>query len=429
MNSSWTQYKPVYIGSLALITLVGIIVVWASRTHISGAIIGTGIVQVDENQHAVSHQKGGTISAIYVQNGDLVAQDSILLTLDSTELDAELGTIEGELYETLTKEARLQAELSGATTITLDDNATQLLQTQPDLQERLHRQQIQMTSNIASMTSATLLLEKKIDQIYKQVTGTQAQIAAKQKQIALLAEDIERDETAFKKGLIKYSLLSANKDKMAATLGDLGELTAKEAELNEKIIEHQIDIVGAQEKFKNTAIDELNKIQAQKVKLLESRKATIEQINNLSIRAPINGRVHDAKLYGIRSVIKPGVEIMKIVPDNKPTFVAVKIDVRDIENIYPGQSALLKFKSFNLRNIPMIEGSVINISPDVYIDAIKKRPYYEVHIEISQTGLEDLHDKVLVQGMPVEGYITTRNHTPLEYIASPVLAYFDRALR
>jgi len=63
------------------------------------------------------------------------------------------------------------------------------------------------------------------------------------------------------------------------------------------------------------------------------------------------------------------------------------------------------------------------------MDKIKKKPYYEVHLEVTQQGLDQLADKHLVQGMPVEGFITTQDHTPLEYIASPVIAYFDKALR
>jgi len=326
MKTSWQDYKPIFIGLGALIFLLTAIFYWASATQISGAIIGAGIVQVDESQHAVSHQQGGIVSNIFAHNGDYVKQGDVLVTLDSTTLQAELGIIEGELFETLAKEARLYSELGNETTVKVDGLLQQLLSQIPEIQERIDRQQIHLTSNVLSTNSAQQLFGKKIDQIAKQVLGTQAQLKAKQQQIQLLERDIKREEDSFKKGLIKYSLLSANKEKRAQFQGERGALVAKEAELQEKIIEHKIDIAAAHEKFRNTAIEELNKIQALKIKLLEQRKATQEELKLLTIRAPVKGRIHDSKLLGINSVVKPGTPILHIVPDNKPAFVAIRID-------------------------------------------------------------------------------------------------------
>lgn len=41
----------------------------------------------------------------------------------------------------------------------------------------------------------------------------------------------------------------------------------------------------------------------------------------------------------------------------------------------------------------------------------------------------NLGDQVLVPGMPVEVFIRTTDRTPLSYLTSPLMDYFDRAMR
>ena len=428
MKTAVHHNRPIILGIFSLVLLIGVILTWAAYANISGAIIGTGVIQVDESKQVISHQLGGTVSDIYVSNGDHVDSGEKLFSLDDKTLQSKLSIIEGELFELLAKEARLTSEVNFDKPILAEGALKEFLEQYPSIQKRIDRQNDQFRSNMLSVIGAQRLLENKIEQIKKQLMGIEAQIIAKEKQIILVEKDIQNGEKLLKEGLITASSLSQNEKLKSIYEGEFGALFAQSAQLREQIIANEIDKTTTEEKRKNLVISELIKLQPIKETLFEKRKATLMEISRLTIRSPIKGRVHDSKLSGLLSVIKPGDAIMRIVPDNRPTIVSVKVDARDIEHVHIGQASLLRFKSFNPRSTPMIEGRVTGISPDIFIDHSRKA-FYAIQLEITRIGLERLGDRVLVQGMPVDGFIITQDYTPLDYLTSPLKNYFSKAFR
>ena len=73
-------------GLVALVVLVGGFGGWSVMAEISGAIIASGQVEVDQNRQVVQHPDGGVVSEIVVDEGDLVAAGDLLLRLDPTLL-------------------------------------------------------------------------------------------------------------------------------------------------------------------------------------------------------------------------------------------------------------------------------------------------------------------------------------------------------
>ena len=55
MKTEWTARRPLLVGLIALVVLVGGFGSWAVTAQISGAIITSGRIEVDQNRQVVQH--------------------------------------------------------------------------------------------------------------------------------------------------------------------------------------------------------------------------------------------------------------------------------------------------------------------------------------------------------------------------------------
>ena len=75
--------KHMVLGLLGLVVLVGGFGGWAVFSNISGAIIATGQVEVDQNRQVVQHPDGGVVAEILVDEGDMVDIGAPMIRLDA----------------------------------------------------------------------------------------------------------------------------------------------------------------------------------------------------------------------------------------------------------------------------------------------------------------------------------------------------------
>ena len=152
------------------------------------------------------------------------------------------------------------------------------------------------------------------------------------------------------------------------------------------------------------------------------RKVTAEdQLKRVDIRAPQDGMVFQSNVHTVGGVITAGDAIMLIVPDADNLTVEAKVNPQDIDQVRPGQTALLRLSAFNQRTTPEIYGTVTRISADASTD--------------QRTGADLLHhpDRAcrprrspssarsrLVPGMPVEAFVQTGDRTMISYLVKPL---------
>src|SRR5690606_36201464 len=106
----------------------------------------------------------------------------------------------------------------------------------------------------------------------------------------------------------------------------------------------------------------------------------VDQLNRIDIRAPQSGRVHQLSVQTVGGVIAPGEQIMLIVPDADALAVEVRISPRDIDQVYMGQPAFMRFAAFNQQTTPEIEGEVSLVSADLTQDPRTGAGYYSARV-------------------------------------------------
>jgi len=120
---------------------------------------------------------------------------------------------------------------------------------------------------------------------------------------------------------------------------------------------------------------------------------------------------------------------MLIVPLSDKLVAEVKVLPQDIDQLWQGQTASLRFPAFNQRTTPEINGLVSRVSADITIDQRTGQNYYTARIAVSTNELAKLGDVKLVPGMPVEAFIKTGDRRVISYLVKPLHDQITRAFR
>ena len=122
-------------------------------------------------------------------------------------------------------------------------------------------------------------------------------------------------------------------------------------------------------------------------------------MRRIDLRAPQDGTVHQSAVHTVGGVITAGELLMLIVPEADKLIAETRIAPQDIDQIWIGQSALLRFTSFNQRTTPEISGTVNRISADISTDQRTGQSYYTIRIalppaEVAQIGRASCRERV-----------------------------------
>ncbi len=428
-DRSWTIRKPVLIGWTALTFLVAGVGTWSTQVEIAGAVLGSGQVEVESNKVLIQHLFGGVVEEIGVRNGDPVEAGGVLVRLDGTTLRTELNAVEGELFALLAKEARLEAQVDERHELDISALLGEQAASNAATRTAISREQRLLEAGYEEAARKADLLRKKIGQVAAQTAAVDAQMAAVEEQISVVNIDLANAERMITQNLVKAAHFSSVQQESAKLKGEAGRLEARRAELAEKSIELELELLSIEVDRRSRAVEELSKLQPIKIRLAEKRIDTLSRLADLEIKAPVSGSVHESQVWGRQSVIEAGKPIMWIVPVAQPAVAVVRIDAGDIEQVYPGQDTMLRFSSFNHRATPLVTGRTLTISADAILEPSTRTSYYEVRVAFSKEELMRLIGSDVVPGMPVEAYFTTETQTPFAYVTRPLVEYFKHAYR
>jgi HlyD family secretion protein len=426
---TWSSRYPLTISLLGLLLMATLIGAWSLRARISGAVIGSGTVEVSQTMTAVQHPVGGVVEEIIATNGDRVEAGDVVVRLEDVQLRSDLAVVEGSLYEILANIARLEAVIDGREQMELHPLLAEAAATHPEIDILVQRQKRQLFAHFEALATEARLLDEQVAQVNAQIVGLEAEINSRNEEMTHIASEMSRLEELAGRGLVKQVDLFNLQKARTFVRGEIGKLAAKIAELRGKISEIELKRHTIVPKERKLAVAELSKLRPERTKFLERRASLLDSLGRLEIRAPISGRIHDTQVQGLRSVVVAAKPLMMIVPDEDPTFISVKIRDTDIDQVHVGQTASLKFKAFDGRHIPLILGRVDGISANVLIDPHTRRSYYEITLVLDETELAKLGGRHLLPGMPVEAFLSTESRTPLNYVLRPLMTYFDRAFR
>ncbi len=426
----WSALRPVVIGYVGLVILLGGFGTWAVMTQISGAIVASGRIEVDRNRQIVQHETGGTVARILVDEGDTVAAGDILLQLDPEQLTSQLAIAEGQIYELMARRGRLEAERDETDAVVFDAELIAAGQRNANLQELMDGQRRLFVARRASIAKEIEQLGKRSSQIGNQIDGIDAQKAALAKQLELIEKELMSQRSLLDRGLAQAATVLNLERELARLGGTLGELIANEAQAEGRITEIDIERLKLGTRRREEAITQLRDLRYRELEMLEQRRALRLEIERLDIRAPVSGIIYGMQVRTPRSVIRPAEPVMFLVPQDRPLVIAARVDLIHIDQIAAGQPVTLRLSALDQRTTPELYGEVIQISADAFDDEASGQSYYRAEIVLNPGEMGKLKDgTVLIPGMPVEAFIRTEDRSPIAYLIKPVADYFNRAFR
>lgn len=427
-NKRWSVAKPMIIGLLAILVLVGGFGTWAVMAQITGAVIASGQIEVDRNRQVIQHPDGGVVEAILVDEGDVVEAGDLLIQLDSNALKSELVIVEGQLFEILARRGRLEAERDGSDTITFPEKL--LAFDRPEIDSLIAGQERLFQARLESAAKTKEQLGQRRAQIVSQIAGIKAQQEALESQKSLIVQELADQQSLLDRGLAQASRVSALQREQADMLGRVGELAALEAQAAEQITEIEIEVLSLDTTRREEAITRLRDLQFNELELSERQRTLTEQLDRLDIRAPLSGIVYGLTVFAERSVIRAADPVMFLVPQDRPLVIAAQVQLTDVDQIYVGQEATMRFSAFDQRRTPELFGTVTLISADAFQDENTSASFYRVELRLNEGEINRLpEDMTLIPGMPVESFVRTADRSPMDYLIKPLADYFAKAFR
>ncbi|MDR4494809.1 MAG: HlyD family type I secretion periplasmic adaptor subunit [Nitrospirales bacterium] len=416
-------------GLVMILFLVGGVGGWAAVEEISGAVIAPGLIVVETKAKRVQHQEGGIVKEILVRDGDVVQAGDLILKLDDTVVTANLAMITSELNELAVQEVRLTAERDGHDLMHYPTDLLERGKREPAVASSLSDQRALRETRRSTLQGKKAQLDEQIAQIQDQIRGLGVQRVAKTESIRLTNERLEALAPLLPQGLVMAGEITALKRDRAELLGDRGELESKIAQANETISERRLQILQLGEEFRSGVLEDLQAVRARMSQLQEERIAALDKLQRVEIRAPRTGYIHQSTVHTLGGVVGSGETLMLIVPQEDVLIVEVQIYPTDVDQVQPGQEAIVRFPAFNQRTTPELTAQVTTISADLSHDEVTGNSFYLARLMISEGEIAKLEEKKLVPGMPVEAFIQTGQRTVLSYLIKPLHDHMVHAFK
>lgn len=427
--TAFSARGPVIAGILTLVLLVGAFGGWAVGTRLGGAVIAPARLEVESNRQVVQHPDGGVVAEILVAEGATVAAGQTLLRLDGTLLRADLGVVEAQYFEILARRGRLEAERDDARAPAFPRELTARAASDPDAAALMEGQRRLFEARRDSFAQETAQLARRADQAGAQIAGIAAQIAALSDQIGLVAQELTGVRELFDQGLAPAARRLALEREEARLRGLRGEALASRAAQEGRITELEMEALRLSAARREEANALLRDIGFREQELAQRRSALRERLARLDLVAPVGGVVLGLAVTTPRAVLRPADPVLHIVPQDRPLVIAARIPPAQIDEVRPGQPAVLVFSAFSAREVPELAGTVAQVSADVLTDERTGETWYRAEILPDPGQIERLGPRALRPGMPVEAFIRTADRTPLAWLVQPFTDYLSRAMR
>jgi len=417
------------LGIFALVLTFGALLGWSSLTPLHSAVVATGQISVASRNKTVQHLDGGEVKYIGVKDGDWVEQGQLLLQLDNTLLDIRLDNSKKQLFEISANLERLKTERKNQEQLTFSDELHS--QTKSEFEkETLLSQQNLFRSRRETLHSEQTVLQQRLKQHNKQMSGLQRLLKTIRTRLSLLNDDIKALETLVSKNMAPKAKLREMQRMKNQLMGEVFSREGEISRLREVYAETEHQILLIKKEYTQGVVSEFSEQHAQQIRLQAEAQAIEDKLKRIDITAPVAGKIKGLEVVTLGKILKPGQEIMQLVPADQNFVIQAQISPMEIDVVKIGQKAEIRLSVFDItKQLPTLYATLNDISNDVFQASPEQQAYYKASLTVDADSLALLkqHDQVLISGMPTEVLIQTGTRTVLQYFIKPFQDMLARA--
>lgn len=413
------------LGWIIVLLGVGGFLLWALLAPLDKGVPLNGFVAKESNRKAVQHLSGGTVQQILVKDGDVVKAGQVLVRMNPVIAQSAYDMTDGQYLTSRATEARLIAERDGKATITFPP-VLMARKSEPRVAELMTLQSQLLASREGSLRNELGSVDETIAGLKIQIKGLQDSKAAKLEQVALLKEQLGGMRDLAKEGYVARNRLLDLERTYAQLNGaiseDIGNIGRSQAQVLELTLRKAQRTQDYQKEVRTMLSDTQKEAEALGARLDAQRF----ELNNVEVKAPVDGTVMNLAVFTNGGVVGPGARMMDIVPSDDPLIVEGQLAVNLVDKVHAGLPVELMFSAFNSNRTPHIAGEVEQVAADRTVDEKTGAPYYKVRVKVTKQGQKMIaeHHLNIIPGMPVEVFVKAGERTMMNYLLKPL---FDRA--
>ncbi len=397
--------------------------IWADRAVLDEVTRGDGKVIPSSQVQVIQNLEGGILEELLVGEGDIVEKGQILLRIDDTGYSSRAGEIESNYLNLMGKIARLEAEANG----TGIEFPAELLAERKDISVR---EQNLFNARQAELQSQIEILRQQSQQRVQEVAEINGQLKQLRSTLALANEEKDITEPLAIKGIVpKVQFLKLKREinelegKISAAKLSLPRVEGAIREANQRIEEKVLN-------FRSAASQELGAVRAEYEAARQAILGVKDRVARTDVRSPVAGEVKDLKISTIGGVVKPGQDIIEIVPIDDSLLVEARIRPSDIAFLRPGQEATVKITAYDYSIYGGLPAKLERISADTIVDEQTGESFYQIIVRTEQNFLQRGDNRYpIIPGMVASVDTLTGHKTVLDYLLKPILKTRDTALR
>ena len=417
--------RPRVLGNLLLIGIVGFfiaIVWWASWAEIDERTSGQGQVIPSSQVQVVQNLEGGILAALHVAEGEAVVEGQLLMRLDNTQFIAKSREDRAKLYALNAVIARASAEIDG-TSLSFSQEVLDNVPAVARTEAALYR------SRARELAATIEVFNQQIVQGEQELIELDTRVRQLERSLELIEEELDITRPMVDKGVmprVDLIRLEREHNEIKGTLDASRQMAPR---LDAALSEIQGKIREARANFKSAALKELNEAQVNLNALQESLASVDDRVRRTEILAPVAGIIKQVLINTIGGVVRPGMDLVEIVPLDDKLLIEARIRPADIAFLHPGQEATVKITAYDYTIFGTLPAELVYISADTILDE-KQESYYLIRVRTERNDLGN-EEKTLpiIPGMTAEVDVLTGKRTVLEYLLKPILRGREMAFR
>jgi adhesin transport system membrane fusion protein len=366
-------------GSLLALGLFG---GWAYHAEIDQITRGQGQIIASSRTQIIQAPDGGVLEELLVREGAEVKRGDLLARLERTKVEAgfrEAASKVGALSATV---SRLRAEVFGGAPVFE-----------------------------AESLGFPEFRKNQADLLNKRRSGMQQEIKAIARMRELAHKELEMTEP----------LLAAGDVSMADVL-----------RLQRQVADFEGQMTNRQNKYLQDAQAELNRAEEDLSGARQTLVQRNDQLANTELKAPLNGTVKNVRITTRGGVLRPGDELMQIVPEEDDLIVEAKVRPSDVAFLVPGLGVTVKIDAYDYTIYGSLDGTLTYISPDTLSEDLKQgeQAYYRVQVktDAAQFSRRSGESLALQPGMTATIEVKTGSNTVLKYLIKPVIKTLNESM-
>lgn len=356
---------------------VWLFIIWAAFAWVDEIVRAEGEIISSSRPQIIQNLEGGILAELLVKEGQTVDRGDILARLRGTQFQSSVDDLRDQVVALDIRRLRLEAELSGA-------------------------MEFDVPAKLAARSPGIVASER-------------ALLVARQSDFKSRRDGAKRvlDQASKEKGLLENML----KRKIVALI----EVTrARKAHADARIRYDEI-ITQSELERAEAYSDTLKELAT----LQQNLKASLDQLNRTVLVSPLRGIVNGLAVTTIGGVVRPGEEILQIIPLDEELFVEARVKPENIANVRHGQEATVKLSAYDYTIYGTLKGTVDVISADTFKNERARDPdaeaHYKVTLRIDMGALTARQSRIAIRpGMQASVELHTGQKTVLQYLLKPL---------